>query len=297
MLRGTGMRPHGRNSLTLVAGLLLTALTGCGDGGLSGLSLDMGLSEDTSQQQQGTAEGAVSASGNAQADALVKLADDIVAQGKKKDTALPLYEKAAAASNNAPPVLLKLAEAYMRAGQKAQGINTYRMAVDQEAASPEVLLAGGTALVKAGVPALGAGALQRAAVALNSFSAHNRLGVAHMMMGEFKQAKGALQSAYALAPDDVDIATNLALVMALSGEYDGAAALMQKAVEGGRAQPSHWRNYVLILAIAGQQDNARTTAGGRVTDAEIRGLIKRADSIRSMSDPKAQVRALGLVRS
>ncbi len=284
------MRSNSRLLVALMAGLIPALLTGC-EGGLQGSGLDLNLASDTPQEQP--AEKPASP----QAEALIKLAADVETQGNKKDTALSLYERAAEVSGQSPAVMVKLGDAYMRAGQKAQALKTYRAILAQSSISNEVMLSVGTSLVKAGDTAQGIPALQKAAAALKTSAAYDYLGIAHTLSGQFKEAQAALEAAHELAAEDLDVSTNLALVLALQGESEKAVVLMREVVEDSKAKPRHWRNLILVLAIAGQPEQARTAAGSRVPENETQGLMKRAETIRALNDPKARVKALGMAKS
>jgi Flp pilus assembly protein TadD len=234
---------------------------------------------------------------NPQAETLIKLAKDIEARGKSKKTALRLYERAVEASGDAPEVVVKLAEAYMRAGYRTQALRAYNAILADNRANAKVLLTVGTALVKAGDTPHGLPALKKSAASLRSFTAYSRLGVAYILSGQFKEARKTLEIAHNLAPDDPNVATNLALVLALSGEHDKAATQMQEVVKSNNADSSHWRNYVLVLAIAGREDQARTAAGSRVPEKAVHELMKRAQAIRSLKTPKARAKVLGFIQS
>jgi Flp pilus assembly protein TadD len=201
------------------------------------------------------------------------------------------------ASGDAPEVVVKLAEAYMRAGYRTQALRAYNAILADNRANAKVLLAVGTALVKAGDIPHGLPALQKSAASLRSFTAYSRLGVAYILSGQFKEARNTLEIAHKLAPDDLNVATNLALVLALSGEHVKAATKMGEVVKSDNTDLSHWRNYVLVLAIAGKEDQARTAAGSRVPEKEVHALMKRARAIRALKTPKARARALGFAKS
>jgi Flp pilus assembly protein TadD len=234
---------------------------------------------------------------NPQAEVLIKLASDIEAHGKSKQTALRLYERAVEASGDAPEVVVKLAEAYMRAGYSTQALRAYNAILADNRANAKVLLTVGTALVKAGDTPHGLPALKKSAASLRSFTAYSRLGVAYILSGQFKEARKTLEIAHNLAPDDPNVATNLALVLALSGEHVKAATQMGEVVKSDNTDPSHWRNYVLVLAIAGKEDQARTVAGSRVPEKEVHALMKRARAIRALKTPEARAKALGFAKS
>jgi Flp pilus assembly protein TadD len=282
---------HIRSLHVLTGGILLTLLTACETASQNGFP-PMMVSEDDAPQKGG------SESTDGQAAGLIKLAADIEAKGEKKETALTIYERAVEVSGHSPAVMVRLGDAYLRAGQKSMALKTYRAALASNPTDGRVLLALGTALAKAGDASHGVSALKTAATILKTATAYDRLGVAYTLTGQFNEAREALETAHELAFDNPDISTNLALVLALIGENRKAAAVMQEVLDAGQAQPHHWRNLVLILAIGGQAEKARKVAGqGGVPDSEARELVKRGDAIRAVSDPKARGKALGIGKS
>ena len=225
---------------------------------------------------------------------LVHLAADIESRGDKA-TALTLYERAVSVSNNRSDIRLELAQAYERADRGDEAFKIYRAVLETEPNNGLALVYMGSALVKKGNLEQGVASLSKAAPLLKSPGAYDRLGVAQTLAGRPKEAVVSLQRAHELAPNDLDVTTNLALATALAGKRDDAIILMKEVAEQPKAQPHHRRNFVLVLGLAKKEKEALALASADLSKSEIEALLKQAETIRSVSNPKAQAKALGTI--
>ena len=267
---------------------MLALLQGCGD---VIKPEDFGKLLPKSQSTQANSD----SNPGEQAERLMKLASDMEARGGKEEqaTALTLYQQAVSASNEDPGVLVRLAEAYDKAGQTNNALKTYRSAIGKNPAFGPAYMGLGALYVKMGHTERGIKQLEKAATLLNNGVAYNRLGIAYTQTGKVKEARAAFETAIKLQPGDIDIATNLALAKALDGDYDGAVALMQEVNESSRAQERHRHNLVLVLALSGRPDEARRAGQDAMQPKELNELISRAAKMRTLSDPKERAKSLG----
>jgi Flp pilus assembly protein TadD len=226
---------------------------------------------------------------------LARLARDIEANGES-ETALTLYREAVASSGNTPAAYVRLGDAYLRASKLASAIEAYRIALAKDSDNADALLGLGSALAQQGALEKGLDALAKAAPRVNTGAAYNRLGVAQTMAGRFAEAEASFERGRAIAWDDLDIATNLALAAALAGETDKAAELARKVTQLP-AEPRHRRNLVIVLGLIGwSADEARSFAPNELSQRDFEALLARAATIRKITDPKARARALGTMR-
>jgi Flp pilus assembly protein TadD len=259
----------------LLPALLCGALIGCTNPDLRGALGDDGAAAETRQ-------------------GLAQVASDIEAHGEN-ETALTLYRQAVTVSGDAPAANVQLGDAYMRAGQMAPAIEAYRKALATSPEDPVAELGLGSALVKSGELDKGLATLVEAVPRVNTGAAYNRLGIAQTLAGRLKDARASFASGQALAPDDIDISTNLALAAALAGEPDEALASMRKVAASSAAQPRHRRNLVIVLGLLGHTAEAREVAPPGLSPRQLQALLERAGSIRAISDPKARAKALGTI--
>ncbi len=227
---------------------------------------------------------------------LLKLARDIENRGSV-GTALPLYERAAESADAGAEVHAALGNAYSKLGRDDEASNSFRRALAQEPAYPLALFGLGSVLIRSGQVEKGLEMLAAAAPRLNSSEAYDRLGVAHILAGQPREALASFEQAYSLANNNPDIATNLSLAAALLSQYSRAVSLAQQTLNYPDVKPYHRRNLILALAISGKTEEARLARGSQaVSSAEMEALIERAAAIRQLSDPKDRALALGAIR-
>jgi len=229
-------------------------------------------------------------------DGLMRVASDVEAQGQIV-AALPIYEQAAAASSGDATAQVRLGDAYTRAGKTDQAIRAYRAALAVAPDNPDALLGLGSALVRAGDADGAVGALAKVAPIIKTMAAYNRLGLAQTLTGQFAQAHQSFEAASALAPDDLDIRTNLALAAALEGQETKAIDVARSVVTSPGAEARHRRNLMIVYGLLGLTDEGRAAAPKGLSANEVKKLLARATAIRAISDAKARARALGTIIS
>lgn len=239
-------------------------------------------------------------SGTAQApsnssDSLLRIAGQIEARGSV-ETALPLYERAASSPSADAEVFTRLGDAYTKLGRYPDAEKSYRAALAKRSDYGHALLGLGGVLIRTGRSEDGLATLVRAAPLVNQASAYDRLGVAHMAMGQPREALASFEQAHTMDGADIDIATNLALAAALSSQYDKAAGLAKQVVNSPDVKDYHRRNLVLILGISNRESEARL-AGTHLDTATIDQLLAQARDLRAIASPKARALALGTVNT
>ena len=230
------------------------------------------------------------------ADNVLRLAGDVEARGSLA-TALPLYERAAAAPNAAAPVHVKLGDIYAKLGRHDDAVAAYRAALAKDPDSAAAMLGLGGVLIRSGKTEDGMVFLAKAAPVVNSAGAYDRLGVAHILLGQPREALASFEQAHSLDPRDLDISTNLALAAALSGHKDKAVTLAQATARAEGVQDYQRRNLILAMAISDKEEDAKRAASSGIGADDVDALIKQGRDIRQISSPKARALALGTVRS
>jgi Flp pilus assembly protein TadD len=227
-------------------------------------------------------------------DGLARLAADLEGRGQV-NAALPLYERAAAMSGGTLSANVRLGDAYMRAGKANRAAVAYRAALAKAPENDEALLGLGFALLKTGDPDGAIAALAQTAPRVNTMQAYNRLAVAQTLAGRFKEAEQSFRSASALAPDDLDIRTNLALTLALDGQENNAIVIMREVVASPSCETRHHRNLVIVFGLYGRVDEGRASMPADMQAAEVDRLLARAGAIRAMPNARARAKALGMI--
>jgi Flp pilus assembly protein TadD len=262
--------------------LLLTGVAGCAS--LSNSTIPPDIPPDAT-------------STNDKFDALIRMAHDVEMQGSE-DTALVLYRQAVMVSGHAPAAYVQLGDACVRARKFIEATEAYRAALATDPHNAAAQLGLGTVLVQRGNFENGVTELAKAAPLVNTGAAYNRLGVAQTMAGEFSKAQEAFEKGLGVAPDDIDITTNLALAAALAGDVDKAARLADRIATSPAAKSLHRRNLVIVFGIIGKSSrDAKTVAPKDLSQSAFDALFKRAASIRTITDPIARAHALGAIQS
>lgn len=225
---------------------------------------------------------------------LIQLASDVEARGDH-DTAMALYAQAAESPGNNIEAKLRLGNAQLKARSYAAASETFGKVLAADPNNPEALLGLGTAQLKRGDSEASARTLGVACPLVNTASACNRLGTALILAGRLDEALAAFDRANSLAPDDLDIKVNIALVQALSGRADEAVVAMQAVASAPLAQARHRANLVMVLGLAGRFDEARAVNVPDMSAAQKRDLIERARRARAAQTPIAKARAVGLL--
>lgn len=230
-----------------------------------------------------------------QAEELAKQARDV--ESKSRDTALVLYHQAVTVSGEAPSAYMRLAEACMRMHRWQDAVEAYSKAAKGAPDDAEVQLGLGTALVRDGQLKDGIAALSRAAPVVATGAAYNRLGVAQTMAGDFSQAQAAYEQGLTVAPEDLDIATNLAIAAALGEDAQKAGEAAARVAGSPGATAVHRRNLVIVYGMIGRSSSdARAVAPNELSAAEFQKLYERAAAIRKIADPARRAQAVGTIQ-
>ncbi|TIS57109.1 tetratricopeptide repeat protein [Mesorhizobium sp.] len=231
---------------------------------------------------------------SSQSERLIKLADDIDARGES-DTAIALYQRAAAMPDAKASAFVKAGAAYMRAGYPAEAAKAYQAALAKAPNDGGAMLGLGSAMIEAGDIDAGMRALAQAAPLVNTSSAYNRLGVAQTFAGQTGEAQTTFAQALKLAPGDLDVETNMALAAALEDNSAIALPLVQKIAAAPNAQLHHKRNVVVVYGLLGQADQVKTSPPIGLTTKEVATLLSRARTIRLKASTQAKAKALGSI--
>lgn len=278
------------SKISLVAGLpIAVAASGCANMPASG---DLRQTAALAEASGGTANAGGESSSTQN---LLRLAGDIEARGSVA-TALPLYERAAADPNASADINVALGDAYAKLNRDNEAADAYRKALEKSPNHGRALLGLGSLLVRGGQTSAGLDLLVKAAPLVNTAEAYDRLGVAHIVAGQPREALASFEQAYSFNAKDADIATNVALAAALMGQQGRAVAVARQTLTYAGLKPYHRRNLILALAVSGEVDEARETAGSGVDPAELNGLLDRAEQIRQLESPKDRALALGTIR-
>jgi Flp pilus assembly protein TadD len=225
---------------------------------------------------------------------LVGLARDIESRGEP-GTALALYERAAELAKDSPAAQARLGEARLKVGDADGASAAFEAALARDPNYPPALLGFGTVKLNKGETAEAVRRLSVAAPQVKTSVAYNRLGTALVLDGKPAEAKAAYLVARQLNPQNIDLAANVALAEALSGEFEPAIRGMQAATQSPLAKPRHHRNLIVVLALAGRDAEAAKVAAPDMTAKQKADLVARARKLAAIQDLGARARAVGLM--
>ncbi|MCG6539760.1 tetratricopeptide repeat protein [Pseudomonas sp. KSR10] len=228
-------------------------------------------------------------------DRLLSLAEQ-VRRGGDPASAVALYERAAELSDQAPEVMLALGDTMLVTGDASGAAQAFRAVLTRNPDDPQALLGLGTADLQQGRVERAVRSLQAAAPQIDTAVAYNRLGTAYVLSGAFTEAQAAYGTALAHAGGDLDIRSNLALAFALDGQAQRARAEATAITESPLSEPHHVRQQMLVLTLLGDDQSAADALAG-LPKAERGELLAQARAIRSIKDPAARARAVGLLTS
>lgn len=230
------------------------------------------------------------------AEAQVRLAERLMAGGDAASAA-NLYKRAVALEPDNPQLFTLLGKALLAAGRPAEAEGAFRAALDLEPASAEA--ARGMA-----APLLAQGRAEEALALLDADAAAQDTGLDTRMvllrgtaldlLARNDEAQALYRSAIAAAPRDISLRTNLALSLALEGEFDEAIELARQAATDPAATTRHRRNYVLILAMAGDRRAAETVAAASSDPEKAADLVEAGTRIASLPDSRSRAAAIGV---
>lgn len=284
-MRGTVTRMVGYLQGSALGALFCAALVTAG-------CADMPGSEELQANASLTAE-PQAAKPASPANKMLRLASEIEAKGSP-ETAAALYEQAAASPQADASVHTRLGDVYTKLNRFPEAEKAYRAALAKSAEYGPALMGLGGVLVRSGKGEEGLAVLVKAAPIVNQATAYDRLGVAHMAVGQPREALASFEQAHAMDPNDLDIATNLALAAALSGYYERASTLAKTLTAADKLKDYHRRNLVLVMGIAGKPDEAKSAAADIIDPGTVTQLLEQGRALRKLASPKA--RALALAR-
>lgn len=227
---------------------------------------------------------------------LIKLAQDLQRRGDKT-TAASLYERAAQSSKDKVGAYTRLGEAQLAAGDPEQAIISFRTALDASPNDGHALLGLGTAQLQATQVESAARTLAVAAPLAKTSTAYNRLGTALVLSGNGQGAEAAFSQARSIDPANLDTQSNLGLAQAISGHNEAAVATLHAVTQSPRAEARHFRNLMLALTLGQKDKDAAAVSVPDYPDAEKRSFLAEARKVRTLKEPAARARAIGLLAS
>jgi Flp pilus assembly protein TadD len=227
-------------------------------------------------------------------DVTAKVAADIAnSQNAAGDPAgaVAFYRRALETNPNQPKVEVELGMALLASGSPGEAAQTFRKVISRFPQDAGALNGLGMALMQMGQPAAALDPLRKAVAVAPDPHSYRMLGVAENLLGQNQQAEADYSRGLALAPDDPGLNNNLGLSMALSGNFNGAIAVLRRTATGPNATPQSRQNLALALGLAGRTAEAAQVARADLDEAAVRNNLAYYAVLRGMS-PRERADAL-----
>lgn len=231
--------------------LASAAITACA--GISELS-----DGDTSTQYQSLNKQPLEAS-LPRIDAIrLRVARNAMANGDY-DTAIRFFESVRDSAPHHPAPLVGIAQANMASGSHQAAILAYHDVLKLYPTHEQALDGIGRAMVKTGQYHEAVDYFNQLLAKAPSSAVHNRLGVAHDLLGDGQSAQKHYLAALEIDPESISARNNLALSLAISEKYADAVTHMERVAAHPEATEKHRQNLAFVYGMAGEDDQAVAT--------------------------------------
>lgn len=207
-------------------------------------------------------------------------------------TAVSIYRRAASIEPHAVAPYVAAGNTLIEIGQFNEAILTYHSALAHEAHDPEALRGLARAYLMSAKPEL---ASQPLAVAYQDTPDDPKLlqliGVADDFVGQHEEAQARYRRGLELLPADPALSLNLALSLALTGNYPEAVGILRPIATAASASPRERQTLALIYGLQGDQRAAEQTARLDLDAASVQRNLAFYDNLRRLS-PQARQRAI-----
>jgi Flp pilus assembly protein TadD len=185
-------------------------------------------------------------------------AGDVLLEMGSVNEAIVAYNNALLRGGENPPALLGLAKAYLKSGKPALALEPLSKAYALNPGDPKVLLL---------------------------------LGVTKDLSGEHQEAQAWYRRGLELAPGDSALTVDLALSLALSGDYPRAITMLQPIAIGPRGSAQERQTLALIYGLRGNAVEAARLNRIDLDDASAEHNLAYYATLRSLP-PEARNRAI-----
>ena len=206
--------------------------------------------------------------------------------------ALSLYRRAASLESNPPAPFIAIGNTLIEMGQGDEAIIAFNSALSREARNPEALRGVARAYLKTARPEL---AGQPLALAFEGTPNDPKLlmliGVADDFVDQHGEAQARYRRGLEIAPGDPALTLNLALSLALTGDYDQAITRLRPLAAGPSGTPQDRQTLALIYGLKGDRRAAEKLALIDLEPAAAQHNLAAYDNLRRLS-PEARSRAI-----
>lgn len=207
-------------------------------------------------------------------------------------TAVGLYRKAASVEPRMAAPFVALGNTLLEMGQVDEAIVAYNSALDRSSGDPEALRGLARAYLRTGKPEL---AGQPLSLAYKQTPDDPKLlqliGVAADFSGQHEEAQARYRRGLELLPGDPGLSLNLALSLALTGNYAEAISVLSPIAVSPTASARERQTLALIYGLQGDQRAAERFARMDLDPQAVQRNLAYYESLRRLS-PDARARAI-----
>jgi len=212
--------------------------------------------------------------------------------GGDLQNSLTVYRRAAALVTSNPAPLVAAGNVLIEMGQINEAILAYNSALDRERRDPEALRGLAKGYLRTGRPEL---AGQPLSVAYQDTPDDPKLllliGVTNDYLGQHREAQARYRRGLKLRPGDPSITLNLALSLALTGDFPNAVGLLQPIATSPASSVRDRQTLALIYGLQGDRTAAEQMARRDLDPAAVAHNLGYYDTLRRLS-PEARSKAI-----
>jgi len=206
--------------------------------------------------------------------------------------ALGVYRRASEVDPLNPAPLVAAGDVLLEMGSVDEAIVSYNNALIRNGQDLPALLGLARAFLKTGKPTLALDPLNKAySLSPDDPKVLLLFGVAKDFSGEHAEAQAWYRRGLAAAPNDPALTVNLALSLALSGDYNSAIAALQPVAMAPGGSPQERQTLALIYGLRGNVAEAARLNRLDLDDASVEHNLAYYATLRELS-PEARSRAI-----
>lgn len=206
--------------------------------------------------------------------------------------AVSLYRRAASIKMESPAPFVAMGNALLEMSQWHESLIAYNAAIDRDSRDPEALRGLAKTYLHTGRPELAARALAIAYEdAPNDPKLLQLIGVADDFMGQHSEAQARYRRGIELAPEEPDLTLNLALSLALTGNYDESIMRLKPIALAANGTPRARQTLALIFGLKGDARAAEELGRIDLEPSAVKHNLAYYESLRRLS-PEARSAAI-----
>ena len=206
--------------------------------------------------------------------------------------AVSIYRRAAALDSHAPAPFAAAGETLLAMNQTNEAIVAFNSALERDAHYPAALRGLAKAYLATGRPELAGHPLAIADQdSPNDPKLLELIGVTDDFAGRHRDAQARYRRGLALLPGDAALSLDLALSLALTGDYAQAIAILRPFATARGASPRERQTLALIYGLSGDAPAAERLARIDLDPASVQHNLAFYETLRRLS-PEARSRAI-----